>query len=574
MYSLRPYQKKAVENIASRLRAGVKRQVLVLATWLWKTFVFCQFPEHVKKRGKKTLILAHRWELLEQAKDELLNISPHLNVQIEKWEETSDPNADVIIASVQTLGREGSNRIEKFSPDEFGMIIIDEAHHSTASTYQNILTYFWANPNTELRPDHPLVLGVTATPNRRDNVWLDTIFEEVIFKYDIKDGIQDGYLAPIKAYSIFTDESLEWVTVRAGDFANNELSKAVNTARRNKLIVETYKKISDGEKAVAFCVDVAHSEELANMFRDEWYRAVSISGETPAEERRELLDKFKNWNIQIVCNCMILTEGYNNPAIKTVLFARPTTSNSLYLQMGGRWTRLHPGKDFVNFVDFVDNLSKHRLVTSSTIIGLDQPIKVKWEPLLELEDKFAEIISASPYEDLSELEIEDLDKRIQEVDIFKHAKLSEFIKTNSGYAWNKYYEGYRLSLGRHEGEPLLCEVRENAIGKYTVRFLLLEEQTPMFSNGFKKYSEKELHEFQADDLVWAIQEADKYIFDNYRENVSLVRQDAKRRWEPPSEKQIKILKKFGYHNAHELSKGEASTLLGKIFADREKKRKK
>jgi hypothetical protein len=175
--------------------------------------------------------------------------------------------------------------------------------------------------------------------------------------------------------------------------------------------------------------------------------------------------------------------------------------------------------------------------------------------LLELEEKFSELMSSNPMENLSELDIDDLDKRIQEVDIFKHAKLSQFIQENSSYAWSKYFEGYKLSLGYNdEQEPLGAEIRENAIGKFTISFTKSPVQKPNFSNGFRKYGRIVTHEMQADDMLEAVRKADEYLFANFRDRVSLVDQSARRRKEPPTEKQIAILKRHGFHNAHELSK--------------------
>lgn len=574
MFKLRPYQQQAIDNIKKRLVAWVRRQLLVMATGLWKTVVFAQFPEIAKKQGKKTLILAHRWELLQQAAEKIHKISPHLVIQIEKGSEKANPQADVIVASVPTLWREGSDRIKKFDPKDFWIIIIDEAHHATAQGYLNILDYFWADKNWEnYKEDHPLVLWVTATPNRTDNIWLDNVFDEVVFKHDIKDGISEGFLAPIKAYSIFTGTSLDKVKTRAWDFATGELSNAVNTEYRNKLVVETYRELSDWEKAIIFCVDVQHTKDMAELFASEWYNTGYVIWDMSKEEREDIIEDFKNWDVQVMCNCMTLTEWFDAPEIRTVLFARPTKSNSLYLQMWWRWTRIAPWKDHVKFVDFVDNLSKHKVVTSSTIIWLDQPIKAKGENLLELWSKFEEIINANPFEDLSKLEIEDLDKRIQEVDIFKHAKLSDFIKNNSSYSWTKYFEGYKLGLGYNDvSEPINVEIRENAIGKFTITFTHGTIQKPNFHNGFKKYGREVIHEMQWDDIVDAIQKADKRIYEKYRDKVSLVDQWARRRKDPPSEKQIALLKRHGYHNAWELSKGEACNLISKIFADKERKR--
>lgn len=574
MFELRPYQKECVNMILSRLQKGVRLQVAVLATWLGKTLILSQFPPILKKKGKKTLILAHREELLQQAKEKVLAIDPTLSVQIEQGENVADPASDVIIASVQTLGRENSERIKRINPESVGLIIIDESHHCTWQTYQNILSYFWANKQTGLKPNHPVVLWFTATPNRRDNVWLDQIFDELVYKYDIKDWIENGYLANIKAYTILTNESIDNVSSRNWDFAIEELSNAINNEHRNSLIVKSYEKICKWETAVVFAVDVKHSEDLAEAFRKKGRHAESITGNTESTERKRILQEFASWVIDIVVNVGVLTEGYDNPRIKAVLLARPTKSAWLFVQQVGRGTRLVEWKTFVKLLDFVDNFWKNNIITSSTLIGLDKPIKADGHMIMGLKEKYETLLSNDPCANISDIDIDDLDQRIQEVDIFKISQLPQVIKNCSSYAWTPFLEGFKLSLGKSQtGDLITCEIRENTIGQYEATFYSILNEKVSAKTWYRKQTIK-IHSLVTKDKITCIEQADLYIYANYKDRVSLVSQDATWRQWWATEKQVSILKRFGYPNADKLTKWEACNLLNKVFAEREAKKAK
>ncbi len=563
---LRPYQTKCLNKILKKVQEWVRLQVIVLSTGTGKTVIFARLPEIVKQlSNKKTLVLAHREELLQQAKEKIQTISPELKVEIEQGLQKAEPDADVIIASVATLWRAWSERIKKFNPWYFWLIIIDECHHSTASTYKNVLNYFWANKEEGVQEGHPVVLWVTATPNRRDNIWLDTLFDELVFKYELKEAIQDGYLSNIKAFTIFTNESLEDVSVRMWDFAIWELSNAVNTPIRNKLVVETYKNKCNWDLAIVFAVDVQHAKDLSEEFGKSGISSEYISWETPKDERRDILDKFKKWKIQVLTNCQILTEGFDCPEIKAVLMARPTTSQSLFKQCIGRGTRLAPWKEHVKILDFVDNLNKHNVISSSTLIWLDKPIKADWEDLFEYEDKFNQILSSNPDEDVSKLDLSRLDERIQEVDIFNLAKTPGIIKENSSLSRQMYLDWFKLSLGKKDDISEYVIIRENLLGQYEVNFYKSLKQEPSYKNGYKKARRDLMHTFNCSTKIDALKQSDKYIRENHPSVIGMLRQSASWRQDGPTEKQMGILKKAWYNNVEGLNKGQASNLIWKYF---------
>lgn len=574
---LRDYQVKCKNSILTAIKDGTRRVLIVLATGTGKTVIFSSIVPLVKANSKKTLILAHREELLTQAKEKIELTDPSLKVEIEQAEKTSEPDADVVVASVPTLGRAGSERIKKFNPEHFGLIVIDEAHHSVASTYMNILKYFGCVEEDGSRPvgkKHPVVLGVTATPSRKDNVGLENIFDELVFKYDIKDGIDNGWLADIRAYTIFTHENMD-VSVRAGDFAVGELSEAVNTPQRNNLVVQTYKRLSEGEKALCFAVDIEHAQMLTQTFLDDGIQAECVTGETSKEDREQILKDFQHGDLEVVVNCMVLTEGYDNPNIKNILFARPTTSQSLYIQMAGRGTRLAEGKDHVKFIDFVDNMAKHDIVSSSSLIGQSKPIKADGHAIMALKSKFDDVLASDPLLDISTIDIDNIDDYITEVDIFAMAQLPAIVQNTSKNAWHKYLDGFKMSLGTNEddGSSEYIEIREAAIG-YQIEHYTVQKVEPSFRTGWRKNIRTSVYVTTAHDSVSAIEKADVYIFQNMNHKRNLINQDAKWRKDPPSEKQVKLLVKFGYkqEDVEQLTKGEASNLLSQAFARSSKSR--
>jgi len=211
----------------------------------------------------------------------------------------------------------------------------DEAHHAAAPSWQAVLDHF--------QPD--FTLGVSATLERHDGKSLERFGVEPIYTYPLRQAIEDRWLCRLRQYAVETRESLDSVGWRYGDFAEGELSRAVNTERRNQCVLDAYRLHASSRRALAFCVDVAHAEDLASTFRNfAGIQAVAVSGSMPIQERRETLDRFAAGKIQVVTNCAVLTEGFDDVGIEAVLMARPTASRPLYTQCIGRGLRIAPGK--------------------------------------------------------------------------------------------------------------------------------------------------------------------------------------------------------------------------------------
>lgn len=333
---LRDYQIECLEKI-NALKGG---SVLVcMATGLGKTVVF----SNIKRRGR-VLIISHREELVYQP------IKYYdCPCGVEQGEKRSN-GEEVVSASVQSLIK----RLDKFKPDDFDIIITDEAHHAAAPSYKKIYGYF--------RPR--LHIGFTATPNRGDKVRLDDVFDEIIFIRTLKWGIQNDWLSDVRCLRINVSYDLGSVKRRMGDFVNNELDKAVNNTVFNKQVAEIYYKYAKGQTLI-FASSVAHAENIARQIKG----AVVVSQKT--QNRKAIIDKFTKREIPCIVNCMIFTEGADIPVVETIIMARPTQNASLYTQMVGRGLRKSPDKDYLTLIDCVGVTEKNEICTAPSLMGLD-----------------------------------------------------------------------------------------------------------------------------------------------------------------------------------------------------------
>ena len=576
MFKLRAYQEECINSIITEARSGVVRQIMVLATGAGKTVIFGHLPSKVRDKGKKTLILAHREELLEQAKNKIKRIDPTLRIEIEQGVQSiKDVDAvDVVIASVPTLGRAGSERIKKFNPNDFGLIICDEAHHATSSTYLNVFRYFDVLKGEVKVPNGRVLLGCTATPTRADKVGLDKVFDKIVFSYTLQQGIEDGYLSNIEAYTVQTKTDISFVHTRMGDFAEGELAEEVNNAERNNLIVDSYKDIADHSKALVFAVNVEHVMALTRCFRSAGYRASYVVGTTDKTERKQALIDFESGKIEVLLGVGVFTEGFDEPSIQTILMARPTKSSVLYMQAIGRGTRLCEGKSHVKLIDFVDNTGKNSIVGLPTLFGLSRSLKTKGKYITEVVEKAEKILEVNPdykvesIDDWSDLNI---DKIIKRVDIFAQAELPEVVKSNSKYAWHRRGEGYQIEFPNKEGVKEFITIQPNMLARYEVILGNSIEVKPDYGTGYKKWRRNKVELLGTHNALFdAFKQGDSWISNNKREFKTMMDQSAKWRGTEPSEKQLALLKKFRIPAPKGITKGQCSVLIGKYFNNKKK----
>ena len=355
---LRNYQQECISIIESKPPGAYLCQ---MPTGCGKTATFTHIPRH-----GRVLVLAHREELVRQP-------ARYYDCPV-GFEIAQDQShgEEVVIASVQSL----VNRLDRFSPDEFDMIICDEAHHSSASTYRTIYNHF--NPR--------LLIGFTATPNRADKARLDDVFSEIIFQRDLRWAIENGFLCDIYCMRVNIGYDLSAVHSRNGDYAPGELDKAMDGTA--DAIAEAYRKYAKGSTLI-FAVSVNHAEEIAKRIPG----AVVVTGKT--KDRAEIIERFTRREIPCIVNVMVFTEGTDIPLVETVIVARPTQSDSLYSQMVGRGLRLHPDKERLTLIDCVGVTGRASLCTAPSLLGIDMtnvPMKraeVVEGPIFELPAKAA-----------------------------------------------------------------------------------------------------------------------------------------------------------------------------------------
>lgn len=349
---LRPYQKAAKEAVFDKWTAGTKRTLLVLPTGTGKTIVFASVTEECVRRGERILILAHRGELLEQAADKILQ-STGLRCAVEKAEQTCKGTwYRVIVGSVQTLMRE--RRLLGFAPDYFKTIVVDEAHHCISGSYQKVLQYF----------SDAKVLGVTATPDRGDMKDLGTYFENIAYEYTLPKAIREGYLSPIKALTIPLKIDISGVGIQTGDFKAGELGTALDPYLEQ--IACEMEKHCVNRKTVVFLPLVKTSQKFRDILNQHGFKAAEVNGSS--EDRAQILKDFDEDRYNVLCNSMLLTEGWDCPSVDCVIVLRPTKVRSLYCQMVGRGTRLHPGKDHLLLLDFLWHTERHELCHPAALV--------------------------------------------------------------------------------------------------------------------------------------------------------------------------------------------------------------
>lgn len=389
----RPYQLDACKAVFGAWSAGKRNVLIEMATGLGKTVVFSEICLRWPADWGRILILAHRTELIEQACNK---VGDHLDEmpEIEKAGQRANRHrlmgSDVIVASVQTITQK--HRLERFDPQDFGLVITDEAHHATSKSYRRIFKHFGENQECKM-------LGVTATPERADGAGLIHVYNGgIVYKKGIKEGIDDGYLVPIKqSYQVI--ESLDFALLRqvAGDFQKSDLEKMMlgefeQQAKQESPLLKIASvtvQESKGKPTLVFCVTKKHALAMTEILcRYPGVTAECVIDDTPADERFRIIERYKQGKTQILCGVGVFTEGFDAPLTELVVIARPTKSLGLYIQMVGRGTRPAPGvvdgpetpeerrqailssvKPHCRVLDFVGVSSQHSLISTANIYG-------------------------------------------------------------------------------------------------------------------------------------------------------------------------------------------------------------
>jgi ATP-dependent helicase IRC3 len=550
---LRPYQLASLEAVRSRFVAGVHRQLIALPTGAGKTVCFANLPPLPDLPAGQIMVVAHREELLDQAADKIRKWNPTLTVSIEQADRFADPNADIIVASVATLGRKVSARRARFNWDNIVTCVVDEAHHATAQTYVNLLTdggFLAADSNK-------LLLGVTATPNRADGTPLAEIFDEIVFSYSLRACIEDGWLSDLICFRVNTRTCLDSIRMMAGDFKQDELAEEVNTPERNKIITDAWLKHGIGRQTVVFCVDIQHAVDLAATFQSRGIKADAVWGDDP--NRAEKLAAHRRGDIAVLTNCGVLTEGYDDSELSCVVMARPTKSALLFQQMIGRGTRLEEGvenrlthpaplrKQNCLILDVIDTSKRHSLATVPSLFGMPE-VDLRGKSVTGSLRTLEDVQRQYPQIDLSGLkDIDDLAKYIESVSLWE-VKFPVEVVEHSKLSWFHTMDGYVLSMSNREQ----ATIKQNILGKFEVSMVL---------NGQSRSG-------TVDSLAVAFHRADATIREHGGNLVNMISQTQGWHKDAATPKQLATLRKLykGKAIPVDLSKGAACKLISQFFA--------
>jgi superfamily II DNA or RNA helicase len=515
----RPYQYEAVAALLAATARGVQRPLLVLPTGTGKTIVFALL---IQRRCGRPLILAHRDELIQQAVDKLRLVDPTLSLGIVQAA-CDEHTAPTVVASVQTLSRRP--RLTRLVPD-FQTIVIDEAHHAPAPTYRRILDYCRA-----WHPDGPLVVGVTATPERGDHHSLRPVFDRIVYQKTLLEMMQAGYLVDLRALQILLQADFDALRTQQGDFVEAELETLLLAANAPAQVLAAFQAHATERKALVFTPTVALAYAMAHTFRTAGIPAEALDGTTPLATRRAILQRLHTGETRVVANCAVLTEGFDEPSVDCIIIARPTQSAPLYQQMLGRGTRTYPGKADCLVLDVVGVSTQHALHTAATLFGCDaaqlaqqsvlEIVTAQERPMPEEDALLAGTLRSTP------------------VDLFARRAL-RWVQTRQG-AWV-------LSLGTQHGT---LRLRPDGPETWQVMQVRREAEPLLLGDILPLPYAQGLAEDYARHLGVA----------------RLVEAEAPWRQQPATEKQTALLRKLGMTARAGLTKGEAADLLAAVLGD-------
>jgi superfamily II DNA or RNA helicase len=540
---LRAYQSEALTAVRDAYRAGKRRVIVSLPTGSGKTVVFAHFPRFLKMK-KRLLVLAHREELLQQARDKFRSIDPELKVEIEQATSHAAADAKVVIASVPTLAR-SSARLSRLQPDEFSIVVVDEAHHAVAPSYRRIFDHFGLLEPSVSR----YLIGFTATPRRGDKQGLGEVFEEVCYARDMREMIAERYLCPITGWRVDTDLSLDNVKVRHGDFIESQLARVVNMPLRNSLLVKAYRDFAPGRRAIVFCVDVAHAKDVHRAFAEAGIRAAPVWGELSRDQRRSTLAAFSAGEIDVVTNCNVLTEGFDEPRVACVIMARPTKSKLLYAQMVGRGTRLDPSKKDLVVIDVADNSRTHQLPGLHSLFNLPLNMNLNGGNALKIERQIERLNRTQPWIDTSRVRTpEDLKLAAERIEFFNFEAPAE-IRAHTHNTWHAVPGGYRLGLP--EGEWISIE--PNLVDTWDIRLSTVHGREALLLS-------------PAASLAAAVRSADGFVAVHRPDARRLVERSARWRNELPSDKQKQVLARNRIPVPAGLTRGQAAQMIAQLVS--------
>jgi superfamily II DNA or RNA helicase len=524
MLELRPYQRDALTAIEAATLRGVRRQVVSLPTGAGKTVIFCHL---IAGQPGRALILVHRDELIHQTLDKLAMVTQGAALDIGVIKAARDEHAgDVVVASVQTLQRE--TRLQRLA-QTFDLVVVDECHHALPdNSYGRILAHVGANQD-----DGPLTVGCTATPFRPNNDPIittgDTLgcFDEVVYTLPLMGLIAQGYLSQIVAKGIFLDVNLDKVKVRHGDYVETDLAEALMAADAPEHLVRGYKELAPERRALIFCPTVGMAYAVEHAFRREGLSAASVVGETPLDVRHATYAHVRSGAVNVLVTCAVLTEGFDEPSIDCIMLARPTKSKVLFYQCIGRGLRLWPTKEDCLLIDATGATKRHGLLSVAAELGLLQPNEAG-EGL-----EAPELVGAHE-EETTKLRA----YHAHDINLAQRPQL-HWVETPKGY--------WVVSL-----KDRMLRVRADGFGTY--RLEVRTREAKVYTRLVDRLSQEFCFGIASD----TARDADL---------LPLVKEGARWRQNPPSEKQRAFALRLGAHLQPNCTSGQVSDAIARITGD-------
>jgi ATP-dependent helicase IRC3 len=469
--------------------------------------------------------------------------NPHLSVEIEQAERKAG-QVDVVVASVATLGRNNTPRIEEYPKDYFKSIVIDEAHHAAAPSYRRIIDFF--------SPD--FLLGVTATPQRSDSTRLIDVFQEIVYYKSIQDLIGEGYLCPLVGYRVKSNIDISNVEIRNGEYAQDQLEEAIDTPERNAHIVASYLALASNEKAIVFASGVRHAENLALSFSKASVTTEVIVGTTPREKREEVLANFAKGKVSVIVNVGVLTEGFDEPSVQAIILAKPTRSTLLYTQIVGRGTRLHESKVSCKIIDIADTTRGKKPIGLPTLLGLPPEFDLQGQSLTDVAKKFEELEEFCPGEAVRVLNPDDIELAYTRINLFMPPPPNPVVQEYSKLVWAEIGESeYHLGLNNTESLRIKCDT----LGRWNV---LLHDN----------HSKETKTLGVVPDMREAFSRSDRWVQNHRASAMTLLDSSATWRADGPTDSQQKLLKRIGIPLTSDMTKGMASQIISRYYENNPK----
>lgn len=482
---LYPYQEECLKRIRDNVG---KRQLITMPTGTGKTITFLSA---IRMLGKKTLVLAHRNELVRQTIDKALKMGFTQDQIGECSFERKDYDRPLVVGSIQTAVR----HIPELHAAGFECLVIDEAHHAASNTYQEMINKLTFYDNTKY------LLGFTATPIRGDHLSLADTFPDEVFKLSLEEAIRNEYISDIRGVRIAMGVELSGIKKTQGDYTIKDLEREMNTLDKNRIVAKTFLERAKDSKAIAFCCTLKHARDLAfELNNHPGIRCALITGEMEMVHREEIYTKFRSGEVNILCSCMVLTEGFDVPDVTCILMTRPTASPGLYRQMIGRGLRKHPGKKECLVLEFTSN--DRRMLTLEDIspekrIGKIRHNRTVGESIQDEIDEELDRVARLKEVYSVEVEVYDpLDRANKPV--FASVTIGEgnfFIPHHFGFFWGCPKDGSIIVREFKKTDPEYQECTEN------FKFKTYEETLESLQKLMKKRSIRKFYPVSEDDMT-------------------------------------------------------------------------